>query len=204
MKLFHCPGFCSLGIHILLEEVGQPYEIVVVDLKQRGQFAPTFLNVNPKGKVPALVRNDGSVLTEFPAIAFWLAKTFPEADMMGKRLEEEARTLELLDYIVGSIHKRGFTFVAMPMKFLPEKAGQDTLRAYGLKELDKGPANLADRLGDQPFLQGSFSIADAALFYLLRFVDEFGLAMPGRLQNYFERMQERPSVAVAMCDFESR
>ena len=75
MKLYYMPGACSIGIHVLLEEIGKPYEAQLVNLREGGQFKPEFTAVNPKSKVPTLVRDDGSVLTEYPAIAWWLART---------------------------------------------------------------------------------------------------------------------------------
>ena len=73
MKLYYAPGACSIGIHVLFEEIGKPYEAERVNLQQGEQYKPPFTSVNPKSKVPTLVRDDGSVLTEFPAIAYWLA-----------------------------------------------------------------------------------------------------------------------------------
>lgn len=203
MKFFHCPGSCSLGIHILLEEVGAPYEIEVVDLKSGGQFKPEFLSANPKGKVPALIRDNGSLLTEFGAIAFWLGKAHPQAKLIGTSIEDEVRTIELLDYIVGSVHMRGFTFVTVPMKFMKEKAAQEELREFGLKEVSKGLSKLSDLLGDREYLLDGFTIADAALFYLLRFADEKSLPMPDNLRRYFEKLSDRPSVKVALLDFQN-
>ena len=77
MKLYYSPGACSLGIHVLLEEIGKPYQTEIVNLREGAQFRPEFTSVNPKSKVPTLQRDDGSVLTEFPAIAVWLARTNP-------------------------------------------------------------------------------------------------------------------------------
>ncbi len=73
MKLYYAPGACSIGIHILLEEIGLPYDLERVNLQQGEQYKPAYTAVNPKSKVPTLVRDDGSVLTEYPAIAYWLA-----------------------------------------------------------------------------------------------------------------------------------
>ena len=78
MKLFYAPGACSIGIHVLLEEIGKPYEAQLVNLREGGQFKPDFTAVNPKSKVPTLVPDDGSVLTEYPAIAYYLARTNPD------------------------------------------------------------------------------------------------------------------------------
>ena len=77
MKLYYSPGACSVGIHVLLEEIGAPYEAVLVNLREGAQFKPEFAGLNPKSKVPTLERDDGSVMTEYPAIAFWLASANP-------------------------------------------------------------------------------------------------------------------------------
>ena len=82
MKLMYSPGACSIGIHVLLEEIGKPYEAQLVNLREGAQFKPDFTSVNPKSKVPTLVRDDGSVLTEYPAIAYWLARTNPDKKLL--------------------------------------------------------------------------------------------------------------------------
>jgi glutathione S-transferase len=73
MKLYYMPGACSIGIHVLLEEIGKPYDLQKIDGAKQEQYGPDFVKINPKSKVPTLQRDDGSVLTEFPAIATWLA-----------------------------------------------------------------------------------------------------------------------------------
>jgi glutathione S-transferase len=97
MKLLFAPGTCSLGIRLLLEEIGKPYETQRVNLQEGAQHKPDFTSVNPKSKVPTLVRDDGSVLTEFPAIAFWLARTNPEAKLPPDDPDGQARALEAMD-----------------------------------------------------------------------------------------------------------
>jgi glutathione S-transferase len=67
MKLYWGPHTCAIGIHILLEEIGKPCETEKLDVSGGATHAPLFMSVNPKGKVPTLVRDDGSVLTDFGA-----------------------------------------------------------------------------------------------------------------------------------------
>ena len=76
MKLYYMPGACSIGIHVLLEEICKPYDLQKIDGAKQEQYGPEFVKLNPKSKVPTLQRDDGSVLTEFPAIATWLARSF--------------------------------------------------------------------------------------------------------------------------------
>ena len=63
IKLFYSPGACSLAPHIVLEEIGAPYELVRLALHKGEQRTPEYLKINPKGRVPALVE-DGWALTE--------------------------------------------------------------------------------------------------------------------------------------------
>lgn len=70
MKLIYSPGACSLGIHVILEEIGQPFETLRVSTRDGSVHKPEFTAINPKSKVPTLIRDDGSVLTEFQTIAF--------------------------------------------------------------------------------------------------------------------------------------
>jgi len=108
MKLYYAPGACSIGIHVLLEEIGKPYQTEQVNLRDGAQFKPPFTGVNAKAKVPTLERDDGSILTEFPVIARWLARQNPQANLIPKDEEADTRAME---YIVGTIHSqdlRGF------------------------------------------------------------------------------------------------
>ena len=63
MKLYYAPGACSIGIHVLLEEIGKAYQLEPVNLREGAQFKPPFTSVSPKGKVPTLERDDGRVQT---------------------------------------------------------------------------------------------------------------------------------------------
>jgi glutathione S-transferase len=78
MRLYYSPGSCALGIHVLLEELGAPFELKRLNFAEREQYGEAYLAINPKSKVPTLERNDGSVLTEFQAISTYLALTHPE------------------------------------------------------------------------------------------------------------------------------
>ncbi len=76
MKLFYMPGACSLAPHIVLEWVGKPFELARVEKGKTRE--PEFLAVNPVGKVPALIEEDGRILTEAGAILLYLAEKFSD------------------------------------------------------------------------------------------------------------------------------
>ncbi len=92
MKLYYMPGACSIGIHVLLEEIGKPYDLQKIDGAKQEQYGPDFVKINPKSKVPTLQRDDGSVLTEFPAIATWLARKNPETGLLPSDADGDARS----------------------------------------------------------------------------------------------------------------
>jgi len=127
MKLYWGPYSCAIGIHILLEEPGKPYETEKLDVGGGATHAPPFLSVNPKGKVPTLMRDDGSVLTEFGAIATWLARTNPERDLLPADPEIEARAAETIAYVTGSIHGQGYARLFKPQTFEPQDTVHGTL-----------------------------------------------------------------------------
>ena len=91
MKLYYMPGACSIGIHVLLEEIGKPYDLQKIDGAKQEQYGPDFVKLNPKSKVPTLQKDDGSVLTEFPAIATWLARKNPDKNLLPSDADGEAQ-----------------------------------------------------------------------------------------------------------------
>lgn len=200
MKLYYSPGACSVGIHVILEEIGKPYELALVPLKEGGQHRPEYLAVNPKAKVPALQRDDGSVLTEFPVIAWWLAKANPEAKLIPSDLEGEARCLEMLDYVCGTIHPQGFTRQFRAANFTPTEADQPKVVEQG-KQLAAKYFETLDKSwkGGDWVLPSGYSVADAALFFVEYWATRrSGLTLPTRLQAHLDRMLARPAVRRAL------
>jgi glutathione S-transferase len=195
MKLYYAPGACSLGIHVLLEEIGKPYEGVVVNLRQGEQFQPDFTAVNPKSKVPTLERDDGSVLTEFPAIAYWLARSNPGAHLLPEDADGQTRALEAMDYAVATIHMQGASRLFRPSNFTPNAADEDTVKARGKEIFEKGLGVLDKALAGKEYVAGAFSIADAAVFYVEFWAaNPLKLTLPANCTAHYQRMMARPAV----------
>src|SRR3954467_6550741 len=146
MKLYYAPGACSIGIHVLLEEIGKPYEAVPVNLREGAQFKPEFTAVNPKSKVPTLQRDDGSVLTEYPAIAVWLAASNPEAKVMPQGADALAKALEVTDYCVATMHMHGFSRIFRPSNYAANEAEHEAIKGKGVEIFEKGLAWLEPQL----------------------------------------------------------
>jgi glutathione S-transferase len=198
MKLYYAPGACSIGIHVLLEEIGKPYDSERVNLQQGEQYKPPFTDVNPKSKVPTLARDDGSVLTEFPAIAYWLAKTNPSANLLPDDVDQQARALELTDYAVATIHMQGFGRQFRPSNFTPSAADEETVKARGTEIATKGFALIDKALNGKDYVTGRFSIADAAVFYTEFWSKRVGISLPANCAAHLDRMLARPSVQRVM------
>jgi glutathione S-transferase len=193
MKFFHSPGSCSDGILLLLQELHVEFETEIINLKKGMQHDPAFLVINPKGKVPSLLLEDGSTLTEFQTIAYWLVATFKKSNLWPDTLEKQAQTLEVLDFIVGSVHMRGFTFVKMPKKFQLDEKGTEDLRSFGRSEAEKGLKHLGSILGTSKYLFGNFGVADAALFYVLQWAEQEKIPHSNNLKEFLERVRRRPA-----------
>ncbi len=199
MKLMYSPGACSVGIHVLLEEIGKPYEAQLVNLREGGQFKPEFTAVNPKSKVPTLVRDDGSVLTEFPAIAYWLARTNPDKKLLSDDVEAQTRAFEALDYCVSTVHMQGFSRLFRASNYTPNPADEDKVKERGKELVEKGFVVMDKALAGKDYLAGSFSIADSALFYTEFWgAKRMNMKLPSNCEAHLNRMLARPAVQRVM------
>jgi len=195
MKLMYSPGACSIGIHVLLEEIGKPYEAQLVNLREGGQFKTEFTSINPKSKVPTLVRDDGSVLTEYPAIAYWLARTNPDKKLLPDDVDGQARMLEALDYAVATIHMQGFSRLFRASNYTPNPADEDKVKERGKEMVEKGYAVMDKTLAGKNYLAGSYSIADTALFYTEFWgAKRMNMKLPPNCEAHLDRMMARPAV----------
>jgi glutathione S-transferase len=195
MKLMYSPGACSVGIHVLLEEIGKPYEAQLVNLREGAQFKADFTSVNPKSKVPTLVRDDGSVLTEYPAIAYWLARTNPDKKLLPEDVEAQTRAIEALDYCVSTLHMQGFSRLFRASNYTPNPADEDKVKERGKEMVEKGFAVMDKTLAGKDYLAGSFSIADSALFYTEFWgAKRMNMTLPPNCAKHLDRMMARPAV----------
>ncbi len=192
MKIYHGKGTCSVGILVIAEELGVAYDLEIVDLARRDQYSPDYIGRNPKAKVPLLQLDDGDYLTEWPAIAAYLALSSPQQGILATDPLGLARALEAVDYIVSTVHMQGFTRIVRPGLFTPDEADFDQVKSRGREIFDQGLRLMDERLTGREFLLGEFSIADAALFYIEHWmVNRLDNALPARCKDHYERMLAR-------------
>ena len=176
LTLYFAPGTSSMAPHIALHEIGAPFESRHISLAKKENRTAEFLAINPEGKVPTLLI-DGRALTEVAAILFYLARRFPDANLLPfGNLEAEAQVISWMSFIASTIHPA-------------RRQGIEHARAvYEIAE---------KRLGKAEWAVGSYSIADIHLFRLFwRFRGSLNPA-PGEFPNlsaHFDRMMSRPAV----------
>lgn len=194
MKFYMTPGSCSTGIHILLEELECVFEVYLVNLLAGDQYKPEYLKINPKATIPTLVRDDGTAITEFSAIAYWLARQYPKAKLLPGTAEADSKAIELLIYAVGTIHGQGYTRIFTTDKYTSQPEQFDAVKAQGRSMVEQGFAVLEQSLPETGYALGDFSIADAALFYIEFWADKSAIPLPERCQQHYQLMLTRPAV----------
>ncbi|HYD61450.1 MAG TPA: glutathione transferase GstA [Noviherbaspirillum sp.] len=195
MKLYFSTGACSLSPHIVLREIGAPFELERVNLAtKKTESGGDYLEVNPKGYVPALRLDNGEVLTEVPAVVQYLADSFPERQLApAAGTMERYRLIEWLNFISTELHK---TFSPLFKPNTPDETKQAALATIAAR-LDIVEKQLQGR----DYLAGNqFGVADAYLFTVLRWARpiKFDLGRWPAVQAYMQRVAERPAVREAM------
>jgi glutathione S-transferase len=194
------PGSCSTGIHILLEELELTFEVYLVNLMARDHLKPEYLAINPKATIPALVRDDGSSVSEFQAIAWWLARRYPDSGLLPDGIDGEVRVLETMGYVVETIHGQGYTRIFTTSSYTSNEAEHEAIQAQGRDIVTRGLAVVNETLADQEYIADSFSIADAALFYVEFWADKIKLELPPNCLAHYRRMLQRPAVRQVLME----
>ena len=195
MKLYYSPGACSLSPHIVLKETGLPFEAVLAPTKtHKLEDGTDYYTINSKGYVPTLELDDGTRLTEGPAILQYLADQVPE-----KKLAPPAGTMaryrlqEWLNFVTSELHK-GFSPLFNPA--MPDEA-----KKIFRERLASRFAHLDKHLASNDYLMGKdFSVADAYLFVVSNWAArvDVDLAPYANVLAYRKRVGARPAVQAAM------
>lgn len=201
LKLFYATGSCALASRIALEDAGADYELVRLDLSKGEQRSPEFLAINPKGRVPALVTDRGS-LTETPAILAYIAQAFPEAGLapLGDPYEF-ARLQAFNSYLCSTVHvnhahaRRGARWANEQSSFddMKRKVPETMAAAMTLIERD---------FFEGPWVMGEqYTIADPYLFTIEGWLKGDGVEIGDfpAIADHHRRMSARESVRRALA-----
>jgi glutathione S-transferase len=196
MKLYYAPGVCSLSPHIILEESGLKYGLVKTDIKTKTmEGGGDYKTINPLGFVPALQLEDGTILTEGPAIVQYIADKVPEKKLApANGTIERAKLQSWLNFVSSEMHK-GFSPLFNPA--MPAE-GKALARERLLARLD----HVNKHLASNDYLLGkAFSLPDAYLFTVLRWTVPVKIDLAAAHPNlvaFMKRVEARPAVHEAM------
>lgn len=190
MKLYYAPGACSLSPHIVLSESGADFETEKVDLKDKKTAGgKDYGAINPKGQVPALVLDDGALLTEGPAIVQYVADRTNSGLAGPHGSLERARVQEWLNFVGTELHKN---FVPLFGPTTP-----DAYKNMARETLIRRFEWIDHELGRRPYATGDrFTVADAYLFTVARWAPAVGIDTSKwrNLAAFMERVRARPKV----------
>jgi glutathione S-transferase len=175
LTLYFAPGSSSFAVHIALHEIGVPFEGKPMSFKGNDLRSPAYLKLNPEGKVPTLIV-DGRPLTEVAAILYFLAKRFPDAELLPRDdTEADAQAFSWMSFAASTLHparRRGLDYAK---------------EVYGI----------ADRRLGSGWALGRYSIADIHLFRLYWRLANSLKPAPETFPNltaHYARMMARPAV----------
>ncbi|MBV9824165.1 MAG: glutathione S-transferase N-terminal domain-containing protein [Alphaproteobacteria bacterium] len=202
LKLYYAPGTCALATHIALEEADASYEAMRLDFATQGQRTAEYLAVNPKGRVPALVTDQG-ILTETPALLVFVAQSFPAAELAPlSNPFQLAQLQEFNSYLCATVHvahahgRRGTRWVddAGAVEAMKRKVPATMTECYELieRKMLKGPWVMGER----------YTICDPYLFTISTWLEGDGVdtgKLP-RVVEHRQRMLTRPAVKKAVAE----
>jgi glutathione S-transferase len=201
MIFYYMPGTCALASHIALEQAGAQYELRRVDFSRNEQRSPEYLGINPKGRVPALVSDQG-ILTETPAILAYISQIYPAAHLAP--IHDPFRFAEVQafnSYMCATVHvahahgPRGSRWVDDPasLQALKRKVPQTMAECFHLIE---------EEMLIGPWVMGrDYSIADIYLFTISRWLEADGVDIRSfpRVIDHRQRMTELPVVSLVLA-----
>lgn len=197
MRLHYKPGACSMASHIILNELGIPFELDKTDTELgTTEAGEDFRKISPNGYVPALVTNDGDIITENPAVLQYLADQMPDAGLTPSNgTLERTRLQEALNFVSSELHKSFSPFFSGAE--LDTEARQKTEAGVGRRV-----AHIERSLADgRAFLLGdAYTVVDAYAFVVLNWAGFVGVSLGAwpKTQAYVAHIAARPATVKAM------
>ena len=201
IALYYSPGSCSLAPHIVLNEIGESFELRRFATAERANYSAEYLAVNPKGRIPTL-EIDGFLLTENPAILAYLGRRFPGAGLYpAEGGEAEARCLEQLAWSSNTVHV-AYAQLFRPERFVLGEADYPAVKESGRANYERCIADIEKTLQRQAYAVGDrFTVVDPFWLVFYRWGVRSSYDMRNRFPAYTayaERLCGRPSVQRAL------
>ena len=196
MKFYCAPKTISIATAILLEETGLAYEPVLLDFTKGEQTKPEYHAINPKGRVPALVTDQG-ILTETGAILEYLAGLAPDSGLIPTDPWEAAQMRSVMHYLASTMHVN-HAHKMRGHRWANEDASKADMTAKVPETMATSCAFIEESCALSPFAMGSaMTLADPWLFTICTWLDGDGVDITNypKLNAHFEMMNARPSIA---------
>ena len=201
--LYYAPRTCALATLIAFEEAAAEVDYVRLDLGKGEHLTPSFLKLNPKGRVPLVVSERGP-LTESPAILAWIAQTWPRAKLAPQGdAWALAQVNAFNNYLSGSLHGVAFAGVFRSARFADGEAAQAAVKAKALQSVKEAFELIESKLDVDRWVHGdAFTTSDAYLAVLFGWLTAIGDGAPGpfpKLSAHAARVHARPAVKRAVA-----
>ena len=196
ISLYYSPNSCALASHILLEEVGANYSVIEINFNKNEQRKSNYLSVNAKGRVPALLTEEG-VLTETPAILLYIAQKYPQKKMAPlNNIYQLAKAQELNSYLCSTAHI-AHAHLSRGSRWADDPAAIAAMTAKVPETVGAGFSVLESGMFDSPWVLGDdYSICDPYLFTVTRWLKRDGVDRKNfpRIDAHYQRMKDRIAV----------
>jgi glutathione S-transferase len=194
ISLYYSPNACSLVPYVTLTEAGATFQVRPLNFRRRQHFSPEYLKLNPRHKVP-LLAVDGRMLAENVAIQLWIARTFPDAQLLPTDPWQQAQAISILAWCASGMHPC-LSRINSPAKACDVPGTDANVRGLAAKELFENFRIADAMLAEREFFFDRFTAADAHFFWCFRRATQFELDLTGfpNCTAHFGRMRERPSV----------
>ena len=195
MKLCYAPGSCATVSHLVLEEAGAQYELRRIDLAKGEQRTEDYLKINPNGRVPALILDDGRALIENIGILTYVARLHPASQLIPTETFAAARCYSTMSLFASSVHV-AWAHNARPERYTTEAVATPNVREIGRKSFFHYLQLINGWLKDRRWLFDQYSVCDpyALVFYGWGLRGELPVSELKSFTAHKDRMLQRPAV----------
>lgn len=199
LKLYYAKGTAALPVHIALEEAGADYEVQLLDFGAKDHQQPEYLAINPKGRVPALVTDDG-ILTETPALLAYIGQRFAAANLIPQGQFDFARAQELNLYLCSTVHV-AHAHRMRSARWSDDPAAHISMQAKVAQNMTECAAMIENTYLRGPWVMGDqYTVCDPYLLLVARWMKGDGVdesAFP-KIREHRARMEARPAVQAVL------
>lgn len=196
LKFYYAPKTCALAVHLALEHIGEPYEAIALDFANQAQRSPEYLGINPKGRVPALVTEQG-ILTETPALLLYLCQRYPEAELAPLAdLYATAKMQAFNSYLCATVHV-AHAHRVRGIRWADDPIAIEAMKKKVPQSMGEAMALIENGLLEGPWVMGEqYTVADMYLFTIAGWLegDSVDISKLPRVIAHRERMRKSPSV----------